>query len=285
MKKNKLVGTILGLWVFVIALLVGKVIYDDVKKVNNPASVDKSIPFNAVVGNIDEKNEKEEENKIDDKTQNKEALNNEKVDNEESKIDNEIALANPKDVNDNREKVLVKEIYGTKIYDEITYTIKNGEKVKTSSKRIVDASNYNASLNDLVNEALILINNNESIYKEVLDYTNLYRNEVNVSKLTIDSKLNILATIRALEMAYSNNFSHTRLDGTNCTKLAKELGISFKVMGENIAYGYKNSLSVSKGWKNSKGHYANMINASYNKIGIGLFNFNGNIYWVQIFSD
>ena len=163
MKKNKLVGTILGLWVFVIALLVGKVIYDDVKKVNNPASVDKSIPFNAVVGNIDEKNEKEEENKIDDKTQNKEALNNEKVDNEESKIDNEIALANPKDVNDNREKVLVKEIYGTKIYDEITYTIKNGEKVKTSSKRIVDASNYNASLNDLVNEALILINNNESI--------------------------------------------------------------------------------------------------------------------------
>ena len=285
MKKNKLVGTILGLWVFVIALLVGKVVYDDVKKVNNPASVDKSIPFNAVVGNIDEKNEKEEENKIDDKTQNKEALNNEKVDNEESKIDNEIALANPKDVNDNREKVLVKEIYGTKIYDEITYAIKNGEKVKTSSKRIVDASNYNASLNDLVNEALILINNNESIYKEVLDYTNLYRNEVNVSKLTIDSKLNILATIRALEMAYSNNFSHTRLDGTNCTKLAKELGISFKVMGENIAYGYKNSLSVSKGWKNSKGHYANMINASYNKIGIGLFNFNGNIYWVQIFSD
>ena len=285
MKKNKLVGTILGLWVFVIALLVGKVVYDDVKKVNNPASVDKSIPFNAVVGNIDEKNEKEEENKIDDKTQNKEALNNEKVDNEESKIDNEIALANPKDVNDNSEKVLVKEIYGTKIYDEITYTIKNGEKVKTSSKRIVDASNYNASLNDLVNEALILINNNESIYKEVLDYTNLYRNEVNVSKLTIDSKLNILATIRALEMAYSNNFSHTRLDGTNCTKLAKELGISFKVMGENIAYGYKNSLSVSKGWKNSKGHYANMINASYNKIGIGLFNFNGNIYWVQIFSD
>lgn len=285
MKKNKLVGTILGLWVFVIALLVGKVVYDDVKKVNNPASVDKSIPFNAVVGNIDEKNEKEEENKIDDKTQNKEALNNEKVDNEESKIDNEIALANPKDVNDNSEKVLVKEIYGTKIYDEITYAIKNGEKVKTSSKRIVDASNYNASLNDLVNEALILINNNESIYKEVLDYTNLYRNEVNVSKLTIDSKLNILATIRALEMAYSNNFSHTRLDGTNCTKLAKELGISFKVMGENIAYGYKNSLSVSKGWKNSKGHYANMINASYNKIGIGLFNFNGNIYWVQIFSD
>ncbi len=285
MKKNKLVGTILGLWVFVIALLVGKVVYDDVKKVNNPASVDKSIPFNAVVGNIDEKNEKEEEDKTDNKTQNKEALNNEKADNEESKIDNEIALVNPKDVNDNREKVLVKEIYGTKIYDEITYALKNGEKVKTSSKRIVDASNYNASLNDLVNEALILINNNESIYKEVLDYTNLYRNEVNVSKLTIDSKLNILATIRALEMAYSNNFSHTRLDGTNCTKLAKELGISFKVMGENIAYGYKNSLSVSKGWKNSKGHYANMINASYNKIGIGLFNFNGNIYWVQIFSD
>ena len=56
-------------------------------------------------------------------------------------------------------------------------------------------------------------------------------------------------------------------------------------MGENIAHGYNSGLLVTKGWRDSVNHYKNMINSDFKKIGIGLFKFNNNNYWVQIFTD
>ena len=86
-------------------------------------------------------------------------------------------------------------------------------------------------------------------------------------------------------MAWSDTFSHTRPNGSSCFSVVDELGIGYYAIGENIASGYYDAASVSNGWKNSPGHYRNMISTNFGKIGIGVANVNGRIYWTQIFTN
>ena len=54
--------------------------------------------------------------------------------------------------------------------------------------------------------------------------------------------------------------------------------------GENIAYGYASPDAVMAGWLNSPGHRANIENASFRAIGIGVVRAsNGTYYWTQNF--
>ena len=289
MKKNKLVVLVLGGWTLVICFIIGKNIFDDVKNINDikPSNnvIENNFTINSSVGDFKkdeiEANEEKEGEQIalrSNEVAKEVNVNNQKEEDIEEK---KIELEN----NDLKENKIVAEKYGTIVYDEITYEIKNGIKTKKSVERLIDNSNYKASLTDLKKEAINMVEDNREVSNEVLLYTNKYREEVGKSSLVLDDNLSLVANIRALELAYYNVFSHTRPDGSKVNKLASDLKISYKTMGENIAYGYQNSEKVTTGWKNSKGHYENMINSNYNKIGIGLINFYGNIYWVQIFSD
>lgn len=180
--------------------------------------------------------------------------------------------------------------YGTIIKDnyEITYKVYNDgrkeEKSRKKKKTTIDSTNFKATTNELKEEAESVSNSNKSTYNEMLSYVNNYRSEVGVSPLSIDNSLNLAATIRAIEMSYSKKFSHTRPDGTMCYSVVSDLGISTMSMGENIANGQKNVAAVSEAWKNSPGHYSNMVNDSFTKVGFGKYTLNGKIYWVQIFA-
>ena len=121
------------------------------------------------------------------------------------------------------------------------------------------------------------------LINEVYEITNNYRSLVGVSSLTLDSSLVEAASIRAKEL--SNSFSHTRPNGSSCFTVLSELGISYGTAGENIAVGYSSSQSVMEGWKNSSGHYQNIISSKFKKIGIGDNIVNNQYYWVQIFSN
>lgn len=171
----------------------------------------------------------------------------------------------------------------TKTYDLYSDGSKKNE--KTTTKTTYDKSGYNASTSDLKDEASQVYSSNISLINGVLNYTNGYRDEVGVERLNLDSNLSIAATIRSMEMAYSGKFSHTRPNGTSCFTIFNEKGISSSNMGENIAMGQRSAESVSTSWRNSPGHYENMIDANFKKIGIGVFKFDGNFYWTQIFSD
>ena len=170
----------------------------------------------------------------------------------------------------------------TKTYDLYSDGSKKNE--KTTTKTTYDKSGYNASTIDLKDEASQVYASNISLINGVLNYTNSYRDEVGVEKLDLDSDLSIAATIRSMEMAYSGKFSHTRPNGTSFT-IFNERGISSSNMGENIAMGQRSAESVSTSWRNSLGHYENMIDANFKKIGIGVFKFDGSFYWTQIFSN
>lgn len=180
--------------------------------------------------------------------------------------------------------------YGTIIKDnyEITYKVYNDgrkeEKSRKKKKTTIDSTNYNATTSDLKDEAISVKALNKGTYNEMLSYVNGYRSEVNASPLSIDDDLNLAATIRAIEMAYSKKFSHFRPDGNMCYSIAEDLNLNVNSMGENIAYGQKTAAGVSEVWRNSDGHYGNMISTMFTRVGFGKYTLNGKTYWVQIFA-
>lgn len=179
--------------------------------------------------------------------------------------------------------------YGVKIVKKTTttydiYADGSKKKVKTDTDTSYDYSTFNATTDDLKPEAESLSKSNSAKYKEVLGYVNQYRSEAGVGSLSLDDDLNTAATIRALEMAWTRTMSHYRPDGRDCFTVLRDLNITTYSAAENIAMGYSTPKKVSEGWKDSRGHYANMVNSGFTKIGIGYANVNGHHYWVQLFS-
>jgi uncharacterized protein YkwD len=66
--------------------------------------------------------------------------------------------------------------------------------------------------------------------------------------------------------------------------MMEDFGIHFTAAGENIAYGQRTPEEVMNAWMNSSGHRANILNPSYNQIGVGVAkSANGTFYWTQEF--
>lgn len=55
--------------------------------------------------------------------------------------------------------------------------------------------------------------------------------------------------------------------------------------GENIAYGQRSPQEVVTAWMNSPGHRANILSNKFNKLGVGVHEVNGTIYWTQLFTN
>lgn len=191
------------------------------------------------------------------------------------------------------EKVLVKEevVHGVKIstYNNISYDVySNGYKEISNiiESFEIDNSGYNGNTASLKNQAIENIELYYDKIKAVLEYTNQYRKENGVDILTLDKNLCVAASVRALEMSYTENLSHVRPDGAKCFFVLEDLNINYKCAGENIGDGFKKEDNVCKAWKKSESHYRNMVSSKYNKVGIGIArSLNGRYYWVQIFSD
>lgn len=173
----------------------------------------------------------------------------------------------------------------TKTYEITTYSDGSQSKKLKSTKNSYDYSGFNATTSDLKSEASKTVSSNSSTYSEMLKYVNKYRKEVGVDSLTMSADLNLAATIRAMEMAWANKTSHTRPNGDSCFTVLSDLSISYWASGENIAWGQTSVKSVSETWRNSSGHYANMISENYARVGFGKYKLNGQTYWVQIFTS
>lgn len=122
---------------------------------------------------------------------------------------------------------------------------------------------------------------------EVLRLVNIERDKVGAAHLVLDGALCDAANMRAIEMDYSGNFSHTRPDGRDCFTGFSFCKISFYTCGENIAAGYPTPAAVVDGWMNSTGHKANILNAAFTKMGLGYSTGGGgeySHYWAQEFA-
>lgn len=118
-----------------------------------------------------------------------------------------------------------------------------------------------------------------SYVEQVAALTNAERQKAGVSALTLDATLSQNAAVRAKEIV--TKFDHTRPNGS---KFHSAITIPWRTVGENIAYGQRSPQEVVTGWMNSAGHRENILKSSFTKIGVGVYESGGRLYWVQLFA-
>ena len=118
----------------------------------------------------------------------------------------------------------------------------------------------------------------EAQVQKVVENTNKLRAEKGLAPLRYDEKLSAFAQRRAEQIV--GRFSHSLPDSNFLVN--SEINA-----GENIAAGANNAdETVLTQWRNSKGHYDNLMKPNYQTIGIGVVYVPGSqltYYWVQLF--
>lgn len=106
--------------------------------------------------------------------------------------------------------------------------------------------------------------------KAVLTLVNQERAKAGCKAVTANAKLTLAARRHSQYMADSGKHEHEGIgDGTPQTRI-EAAGYKWRGWGENIAWGYSSAASVMAGWMKSPGHKANILNCSYQEIGIGV---------------
>lgn len=119
--------------------------------------------------------------------------------------------------------------------------------------------------------------------QEVVRLVNIERANAGLAPLVLDTQLCEAAAIRAQEIDI--DFSHSRPDGSSGFSVLKELGISYRAVGENIAKGSPTPERVVQDWMHSAGHRANILHKNFTTIGVGVHEDNaGVLHWVQLFT-
>jgi len=118
---------------------------------------------------------------------------------------------------------------------------------------------------------------------EVAAIVNRERAANGLPVLKYSDELSTAANTRAKEI--QTYFSHTRPDGRSCFTAVTDMGIRYRYIGENIAYGQRSPVEVMNGWMNSQGHRANILSPNVEYMGIGVAQSNGVYYWTQFFAS
>ncbi len=118
-----------------------------------------------------------------------------------------------------------------------------------------------------------------SFEDQVAKLVNAERAKNGLAPLTHRADLKSVAQKKAQDMINSNYFSHTSPNYGSPFDMLKTFGISYSAAGENIAKGQTTPQEVMNSWMNSSGHRANILNSSYNCIGVGFYHG----AWVQMF--
>lgn len=102
--------------------------------------------------------------------------------------------------------------------------------------------------------------------------------------LTLDPELSRIARIKSADMRDNNYFAHESPTYGRVGEMLKHFGYSFTAAGENIAH-HANVDKAQSAFMSSQGHRANILSATWTKVGIGIvFDRQGYIYATQIFA-
>lgn len=119
---------------------------------------------------------------------------------------------------------------------------------------------------------------------EVIRLVNVERAKVGRSALSENKELTNLARLKSQDFINKNYFSHTSPTYGSPFDMMKKYGISYTSAAENIAAGQRTAAEVMNSWMNSTGHKANILNSTFNQIGVGVAkDNNGKLYWTQMF--
>lgn len=121
--------------------------------------------------------------------------------------------------------------------------------------------------------------------QEMLKLINEERRKNLIPELAMDTKLKELGRDYARDMLQRGYFSHYSLEGLDPFERMNIYKINYTYAGENLALAPSTDLAM-KGLMNSPGHRANILNANFTKIGVGVMD--GRIYgkmFTQEFTD
>ncbi len=102
------------------------------------------------------------------------------------------------------------------------------------------------------------------------ELTNEERTANSLQTLTVSSKLNQAAQMKAADMAANGYFAHTSPEGKTPWYWLDQVGYNYDYAGENLAINFSDSKDVVEAWMNSPTHEANIVKGSYTEIGTGV---------------
>ncbi len=118
----------------------------------------------------------------------------------------------------------------------------------------------------------------------IVDLLNAERANLGLRALAVDAKLSQVARLKSEDMRDKRYFAHQSPTYGSPFEMMRQFGITYRTAGENIAAGQRTPGEAMRGWMNSSGHRANILNSSFTHIGVGhaVGGIYGN-YWTQMF--
>lgn len=124
----------------------------------------------------------------------------------------------------------------------------------------------------------------KALEQEVIRLVNEERTRIGRKALTENDKLSNVARIKSQDFINNNYFSHNSPTYGSPSEMLRRFNIPFTAIAENIGQGQQSAREVMNDWMNSTMHRNNILNSTYNQIGVGVArDENGRLYWTQIF--
>lgn len=127
----------------------------------------------------------------------------------------------------------------------------------------------------------------EAMEAIVYERINLIRQQEGLNPLQPNENLAQVARDYSQRMAQEDFFSHTAPDGSTLPQRLQSAGIRYWTAGENLFYGSNvpepAPLAV-RGWMESPGHRANILQRSYTTTGVGVWQDGNTYYFTQLFT-
>ena len=88
--------------------------------------------------------------------------------------------------------------------------------------------------------------------------------------LRLEPRLTLAAEDRVQDMMRKHYFDHVSPDGVSPFTWVRARGYRYRMVGENLALGYRGSASIVNGWMNSPGHRENILQSGFDEVGIAI---------------
>ncbi|MGI5506933.1 CAP domain-containing protein [Lentzea sp. CA-135723] len=109
-----------------------------------------------------------------------------------------------------------------------------------------------------------------TVQQDVIALTNAERAKAGCAAVKANAALNTAAQRHSADMASHNFMGHTGSDGSTVVVRIERAGYTrWTRAAENVAAGHTTAAAVVRGWMNSAGHRANILNCALKDIGVG----------------